>query len=130
MPLEEKRSHHEAIKIAVIGLTLVAFTWAVTRSTLPTVGDPYHNLPHGGHYQDGTKRVDYCGPRKAIHSKPSEHLWVLLLILALSAAIYATSRPAAAPLHPSGHLHFVPPPPAREGMRAHDHGGVPDFNQL
>nr|QQX32701.1 TGB2 [Helenium virus S]QQX32707.1 TGB2 [Helenium virus S] len=47
-----------------IGLSLVLLVFVYSRSTLPTVGDNIHSLPHGGHYRDGTKAIFYGAPRK------------------------------------------------------------------
>nr|ANH10862.1 triple gene block gene protein 2 [Opuntia virus X]ATU47238.1 TGB protein 2 [Opuntia virus X] len=78
--------YSKAVTSLTIGLTLVLAVYAVTRSTLPTVGDSSHSLPHGGFYKDGTKTVKYLGPSDN-HSK---HI-PLLAVLVIIALIYASS---------------------------------------
>lgn len=66
-----------------IGISLVIY--ALTRSTLPSVGDNFHSLPHGGWYKDGTKTVYYQKPGGSTTS------WTpILLVVALSVAIYVS----------------------------------------
>ncbi|QPI34840.1 TGBp2 [Camellia ringspot associated virus 4] len=76
-----------------VGLGVVFYT--LTRSTLPFVGDNIHQLPHGGDYVDGTKKIKYCGPREKFPSSnlfSTGSLLVPVIIAALIAAIYASEK--------------------------------------
>nr|BAU68243.1 12 kDa protein [Cactus virus X] len=85
-----------------LGLSLVVF--ALTRSTLPSVGDSSHSLPHGGWYRDGTKTVFYSGPKKtAINWSPS--ILVLFLTLAIYVSYLFESRSRAGPCSHCGSNH-------------------------
>lgn len=82
-----------------IGVCLVALVLVYSRSTLPTVGDPWHNLPHGGFYKDGTKQIYYGAPSK-LNSLESRYRfvhqpWAYVLGLSILIAtihIYESSR--------------------------------------
>lgn len=68
MPLSPPIDYSRVFIAIVIGSTIGLALFALTRSTLPHVGDNLHSLPHGGRYRDGTKSIDYCGPRKSFPS--------------------------------------------------------------
>ncbi|BBD14451.1 triple gene block 2 [Cherry virus B] len=55
-----------------VGLAVGIVIYALTRSTLPGVGDNIHNLPHGGDYRDGTKTIQYYRPKGSF---PSSNLF-------------------------------------------------------
>nr|WDS52200.1 MAG: triple gene block protein 2 [Opuntia potexvirus A] len=71
-----------------IGLGIAVVVYTLTRSTLPRVGDPSHELPHGGWYKDGTKTVLYNSPSQLTGS----HIPFLLALL-LPILIYVSSLP-------------------------------------
>nr|ADE10204.1 triple gene block protein [Hydrangea ringspot virus] len=87
----------KALIPAVVGFSVAAAIFLLTRSTLPHTGDNIHSLPHGGRYRDGTKSVDYCSPHRDPF-RPTQ-LHAALLVLALLALI-----------HLSGCLHRRPRP--------------------
>nr|QCY49541.1 triple gene block 2 protein [Shallot virus X] len=72
------------------GLALGFVIYASRVNQLPHVGDNTHNLPHGGQYCDGNKRVLYSGPKTG--SAPTSHLWPFITVIALTLAILLTSR--------------------------------------
>nr|CAB57960.1 12kDa protein [Lily latent virus] len=94
MPLTPPPDYTRVYVAFAIGASIALFTGLVTRSTLPTVGDLQHNLPHGGRYRDGTKSVEYCGPRKLnyVESTGRWHNQPWLLVIVLVALIIAIGR--------------------------------------
>nr|QAA12644.1 TGB2 [Jasmine virus C] len=64
MPLTPPPDYTKAIICAVVGISLALALGLLTRSTIPFAGDQLHSLPHGGCYQDGTKKILYNSPKK------------------------------------------------------------------
>nr|AKK31153.1 triple gene block protein 2 [Cactus virus X] len=85
-----------------LGLALIVFT--LTRSTLPSVGDSSHSLPHGGWYKDGTKTVFYSGPRR-ISTNWSPVFLVFSLTLAIYVSYLLESRSRSRPCNHCGLKH-------------------------
>nr|WBY51281.1 triple gene block protein 2 [Lily symptomless virus] len=94
MPLTPPPDYTRVYTALAIGASIAFFTGLITRNTLPSVGDLQHNLPHGGRYRDGTKSVEYCGPRK-LNSVEIGSRWTFqpwLLVIVLVALIIALGR--------------------------------------
>nr|QQG34577.1 TGB2 [Ferula potexvirus 1] len=85
MPLRPPADYSSTLRVVSVGICLVALTVALTRSTLPAVGDTTHSLPHGGFYRDGTKCIKYHGPA----AKPVSNLWPVLAVILIPALLYA-----------------------------------------
>lgn len=86
MPLTPPPDYTKTILSAVVGCTFAVAVWALTRATIPQVGDRDHYLPHGGWYKDGTKAVHYYRPGKLNsvegHSRGlSFQPWALTILL-------------------------------------------------
>lgn len=89
MPLSPPPNYTSSVLAGVIGISIALVFFTLTRSTLPHAGDNLHSLPHGGCYQDGTKRIIYNGPRRSF---PSSNLFgsftsPFCAVLALTALI-------------------------------------------
>nr|QED43226.1 TGB2 [Garlic common latent virus]QED43229.1 TGB2 [Garlic common latent virus] len=95
MPLLPPPDNTKAILAVAIGCGVGLVLFVLTRSTLPHVGDNLHSLPHGGSYRDGTKSINYCGPRKTY---PSSNLFansaslVPIVVVVLTGVIILFSR--------------------------------------
>nr|DAG45438.1 MAG TPA: movement protein [Bacteriophage sp.] len=95
MPLLPPPDNTKAILAVAVGCSIGLALFMLTRSTLPHVGDNLHSLPHGGSYRDGTKSINYCGPRK---NYPSSNLltnstaFVPIIVVVLTGAILLLSR--------------------------------------
>nr|QED43235.1 TGB2 [Garlic common latent virus] len=95
MPLLPPPDNTKAVLAVAIGCSIGLALFVLTRSTLPHVGDNLHSLPHGGSYRDGTKSINYCGPKKTY---PSSNLFanstslVPIVVLALTGVIILLSR--------------------------------------
>nr|QGN03515.1 triple gene block protein 2 [Cole latent virus] len=88
MPLTPPPDYTKTLLAAAIGGSIAAIVWLLTKNTLPFAGDREHGLPHGGSYQDGTKRVVYNRPFKlnSVEGRGSSFLgqpWALVLLLSL-----------------------------------------------
>nr|QED43568.1 TGB2 [Garlic latent virus] len=88
MPLSPPPDHTKTYFAGVIGVCIALSLYTLTRSNLPHVGDNIHSLPHGGCYQDGTKRIIYNSPAKNFPSSNlplgfTSPLCLLALILGL-----------------------------------------------
>nr|QYF50144.1 MAG: putative triple gene block protein 2 [Sichuan alphaflexivirus 1] len=81
MPLTEQKTHHESVKLVALAAGVIGIVWAITRSTLPQVGDNVHKLPHGGQYQDGTKVIRYNSPGCSSHSAKSSSGFAFLVVV-------------------------------------------------
>ncbi|QNJ34489.1 triple gene block protein 2 [Aconite virus A] len=97
MPLSPPIDYSRVFIAIVIGTTIGLALFALTRSTLPHVGDNLHSLPHGGRYRDGTKSIDYCGPRKTFPSSSlfgysGSNLPALAVFLLVAVIIAISSR--------------------------------------
>nr|AFV36802.1 TGB2 protein [Garlic latent virus] len=68
MPLSPPPDHTKTFFASVVGICIALCLYTLTRSTLPHVGDNLHSLPHGGCYQDGTKRIFYNSPARKFPS--------------------------------------------------------------
>ncbi|QED44837.1 TGB2 [Garlic yellow virus] len=94
MPLSPPPDHTRTYLACAIGAAIAICLYVLTRSTLPHVGDNIHHLPHGGCYQDGTKRIYYNRPQR---NYPSSNLGsgsanVFIVILLLTAAILLSDK--------------------------------------
>nr|AGR66362.1 TGB2 [Apple stem pitting virus] len=95
MPFSPPPDYSKSVFPIAVGVAVAVVLFVLTRSTLPQVGDNIHNLPHGGNYQDGTKRISYCGPK---NSFPSSSLissgtpMILGIIVFLIFAIYVSEK--------------------------------------
>nr|WOL52765.1 triple gene block protein 2 [Carrot virus S] len=96
MPFSAPPDNSKSVLAAAVGLSLALIVFSLTRSTLPVVGDNIHNLPHGGCYADGTKRISYFAPQEKF---PSSNLFktanspiIFLSILGLSLLIFLSSK--------------------------------------
>nr|WPR17636.1 MAG: TGB2 protein [Dracophyllum betaflexi-like virus] len=89
MPLSAPPDYTKSVYVLAIGFVCGVCLFMLTRNNLPHVGDNIHSLPHGGCYRDGTKAINYGGPRKTFPSSgllsgfgvPA--LGIVLLIIAL-----------------------------------------------
>nr|AFV36810.1 TGB2 protein [Garlic latent virus] len=68
MPLSPPPDHTKTFFACAVGVCIALCLYTLTRSTLPHVGDNIHSLPHGGCYQDGTKRIIYNSPARKFPS--------------------------------------------------------------
>ncbi|AZM69109.1 triple gene block protein 2 [Garlic yellow mosaic-associated virus] len=95
MPISAPPDYSKTFVIIAVGAGIALCLFILTRSTLPSVGDNIHQLPHGGTYVDGTKRINYCGPNKEFPSSnlfnPGSNFGVLLLVITLIFAIHVLS---------------------------------------
>lgn len=93
MPLSPPIDYSRVFIAITVGVTIGLALFALTRSTLPHVGDNLHNLPHGGRYRDGTKSIDYCGPRKSYPASSllglSKNSYPALIVVGLVGVIIA-----------------------------------------
>nr|QYF50192.1 MAG: TGB2 protein [Henan betaflexivirus 10] len=94
MPLSPPPDHTKTYFAGAIGICVALCLYTLTRSTLPHVGDNIHNLPHGGCYQDGTKRIVYNSPARSFPSSNllpglTSPLCIVVLIVGL---IYLSER--------------------------------------
>nr|AGR66414.1 TGB2 [Apple stem pitting virus] len=95
MPFSQPPDYSKSVYPIAVGVAIAVVLSTLTRSTLPQVGDNIHNLPHGGNYQDGTKRISYCGPRESFPSSSllsSGTPMVFGLIFFLIIAIYVSEK--------------------------------------
>lgn len=93
MPLSAPPDYTKVLLIAVFGLGLGFVIYNLTAYRGPHVGDNIHSLPFGGDYIDGTKRINYCGPKqKSRVDFGNTNLIALVCVLILSLLIYASER--------------------------------------
>nr|AGG13272.1 TGB2 [Shallot latent virus] len=100
MPLSPPPDHTKTYFAGAIGICVALCLYTLTRSTLPHVGDNIHSLPHGGCYQDGTKRIIYNRPAKNFPSSnlpvnftsPVLLLGILIGLICLSEKFRPSSR--------------------------------------
>ncbi|QCT25581.1 triple gene block 2 [Yam virus Y] len=96
MPLVAPPDHTRTYQLVAIGASLAALLFILTRSTLPHVGDNLHHLPHGGCYQDGTKRITYRGPNSSFPSsnlfKSSNTFWAFLAVWTIVCLLHVFNR--------------------------------------
>nr|UCR98564.1 triple gene block 2 [Apple stem pitting virus] len=95
MPFAQPPDYSKSVYPVAVGVAIAVVLFTLTRSTLPQVGDNIHNLPHGGNYQDGTKRISYCGPKESFPSSSllsSGTPMILGLIFSLILAIYVSEK--------------------------------------
>lgn len=92
MPLLPPPDNTKAIFACAVGAGVALIIFVTTRSTLPHAGDNIHSLPHGGFYQDGTKRVSYCSPKRGYPISglfaPFSQLSAVVLVVVLSLVIF------------------------------------------
>ncbi|AAZ15108.1 triple gene block 2 protein [Hippeastrum latent virus] len=89
MPLTPPPDYTKAVLCAATGISIALIIGLWTRTTLPFAGDQAHSFPHGGFYQDGTKRASYNCPHKLNsigHPAVSREV-IFLVVLALSGCI-------------------------------------------
>ncbi|UTQ50733.1 MAG: 11 kDa triple gene block protein 2 [Plant associated potexvirus 1] len=85
MPLTPD-TQQQTYRTLILCVSVIAAAWALTRSTLPHVGDPSHALPFGGCYRDGTKSFQFAGPRGTpLDLKPIAALVCLSIVVILHA---------------------------------------------
>nr|WDD44732.1 triple gene block protein 2 [Shallot latent virus] len=94
MPLSPPPDHTKTLLAGVVGVCIALCLYTLTRSTLPHVGDNIHSLPHGGCYQDGTKKIIYNRPARNF---PSSNLHLGLtspfsLVFLLLGLIFLSER--------------------------------------
>ncbi|QED42794.1 TGB2 [Allium carlavirus A] len=94
MPLSPPPDNTKTLLACAVGATFALCLYTLTRSTLPHVGDNIHHLPHGGCYQDGTKKIYYNKPHQGY---PSSNLFsgtgsVFMVVCFLILAIYFSER--------------------------------------
>nr|QDK54731.1 triple gene block protein 2 [Apple stem pitting virus] len=95
MPFSQPPDYSKSVFPVAVGVAVAVVLFALTRSTLPQVGDNIHNLPHGGNYQDGTKRISYCGPKDSFPSSsliPSGTPMILGIVVFLIFAIHVSEK--------------------------------------
>nr|QDG00803.1 triple gene block protein 2 [Apple stem pitting virus] len=95
MPFSQPPDYSKSVFPIAVGVAVAVVLFTLTRSTLPQVGDNIHNLPHGGNYQDGTKRISYCGPKDSFPSSsliPSGTPMILGIVVFLIFAIHVTQE--------------------------------------
>nr|QED43823.1 TGB2 [Garlic latent virus]QED43877.1 TGB2 [Garlic latent virus]QED43883.1 TGB2 [Garlic latent virus] len=100
MPLSPPPDHTKTYFAGAIGVCVALCLYTLTRSTLPHVGDNIHSLPHGGCYQDGTKRIVYNNPARNFpssnlplnFSSPVLLLGILIGLILLSEKLRPSSR--------------------------------------
>nr|CAC84179.1 TGB2 protein [Garlic latent virus] len=100
MPLRPPPDHSKTYFACAIGVGIALCLYTLTRSTLPHVGDNIHSLPHGGCYQDGTKRIVYNSPARNFPSSnlplnfasPVLLLGILIGLICLSEKLKPSSR--------------------------------------
>uniref|UniRef100_A0AAU7L1W5 Movement protein TGB2 n=1 Tax=Hibiscus chlorotic speck associated virus 2 TaxID=3143943 RepID=A0AAU7L1W5_9VIRU len=94
MPLSPPPDHSKAVLVLVIGVSLGVIIYFLTSYKGPSVGDNIHNLPFGGFYQDGTKKVIYNSPavRKKPFSVGSDKTVAFVVLLIVSFLIYVSER--------------------------------------
>nr|BAZ96205.1 TGB2 [Shallot latent virus] len=88
MPLSPPPDHTKTLFAGAIGVCIALCLYTLTRSTLPHVGDNIHSLPHGGCYQDGTKKIVYNSPARNfpssnLLSKSTSPICLIALIIGL-----------------------------------------------
>ncbi|QYF50267.1 MAG: triple gene block protein 2 [Beijing sediment betaflexivirus] len=87
MPLTAPPDNTKSYLVLAAGVSLGITLFFLTRSTLPSVGDNIHALPHGGAYRDGTKQIIYGGPARTFPSsnvlKPSNSGFAFILALCI-----------------------------------------------
>nr|AIW58879.1 triple gene block protein 2 [Apple stem pitting virus] len=95
MPFSQPPDYSKSVYPIAVGVAIAVVLFTLTRSTLPQVGDNIHNLPHGGNYQDGTKRISYCGPKDSFPSSSlisSGTPMIAGIIILLIFAIYVSEK--------------------------------------
>nr|ADT91607.1 triple gene block 2 [Apricot latent virus] len=94
MPFSQPPDYSKSVFPIAIGVAVAVVLFTLTRSTLPQVGDNIHNLPHGGNYQDGTKRISYCGPKNGFPSSSlvSGSTPMIIVVILLILAIYVSEK--------------------------------------
>ncbi|QYF50238.1 MAG: putative triple gene block protein 2 [Xinjiang alphaflexivirus 2] len=59
MPLTPPPDPNKSYQLAILAAGVVLTTLVLVSDHTPKVGDQLHNLPFGGYYQDGTKKIHY-----------------------------------------------------------------------
>ncbi|BBI37362.1 triple gene block protein 2 [Cnidium virus X] len=89
MPLTPD-TQQQTFRTLIACVCVVAAFWALTRSTLPHVGDPSHSLPFGGWYKDGTKSFAFNGQQSGPNSNHKSLALVLALVIII--VLHALAR--------------------------------------
>uniref|UniRef100_A0AAU7L1Y0 Movement protein TGB2 n=1 Tax=Hibiscus chlorotic speck associated virus 1 TaxID=3143942 RepID=A0AAU7L1Y0_9VIRU len=94
MPLSQPPDHSKTLLVLVIGISLGLIVYLLTSYKGPSVGDNIHNLPFGGYYQDGTKRIIYNSPQKQnkAYSIGLDKTLAFVLLILLSFLVYVSER--------------------------------------
>nr|AYQ96190.1 triple gene block 2 protein [Grapevine virus T] len=96
MSFQQPANWAKSLGPLLIGAGIAIVVHFLRTSNLPHVGDNLHHLPHGGSYQDGTKRIIYCGPRKEYPGTGllqfGDSQFAIVLVLGISLLIYAVER--------------------------------------
>nr|QTZ97117.1 triple gene block 2 [Caper latent virus] len=59
MPIQQPNDHSKSILLASAGIATAIVINQLRSHSSPVGGDPYHKLPYGGLYKDGTKSIHY-----------------------------------------------------------------------
>nr|AYQ96155.1 triple gene block 2 protein [Grapevine virus T] len=96
MSFQQPANWAKSLGPVLIGAGVAIVIHFLRASNLPHVGDNLHHLPHGGSYQDGTKRITYCSPKKEYPGTGLFQLGnsqaVIVLVLGISLLIYAVEK--------------------------------------
>ncbi|UEP18562.1 MAG: triple gene block protein 2 [Physalis virus X] len=129
--LQRPSDYSKAILAGVVGLGVIGFSYTVTRSTIPHVGDNLHHLPHGGSYRDGTKAICYSGPKVDTATQPSGRFVVFLICVLLVGLIYGLSNSRnSTHLHRCSTVHCIPQSSEQPGVPSGSDGREGHFAEL
>nr|AYQ96145.1 triple gene block 2 protein [Grapevine virus T]QCG75796.1 TGB2 [Grapevine virus T]QCG75801.1 TGB2 [Grapevine virus T] len=96
MSFQQPANWAKSLRPLLIGAGIAIVVHFLRTSNLPHTGDNLHHLPHGGSYQDGTKRIIYCGPKTEYPGtgllKFGDSQLAIALVLGISLLIYAVER--------------------------------------
>nr|ULO04620.1 triple gene block protein 2 [Jasmine virus C] len=107
MPLTPPPDYTKAVLCAVAGISLALTLGLYTRSTIPFAGDQFHSLPHGGCYQDGTKKILFNSPGKlnSIEQSVVSREAVFCFVVTLVGLILALNLRGRTACSSCGHAH-------------------------
>nr|WIM33201.1 triple gene block 2 [Grapevine carlavirus 1] len=85
MPIQQPSDHSKSILAASVGIVVALVINQLRSHTSPIGGDPYHKLPYGGLYKDGTKSIHYYPQHwKPVGGEPAlPNIYLLILVLLL-----------------------------------------------
>nr|QQG34685.1 TGB2 [Caper carlavirus 1] len=83
MPIQQPDSHSKSIFVASAGVVAAIVINQLRSHTSPVGGDPYHKLPYGGLYKDGTKSINYYPPgwKSPIGAETNSQFGVFLVVI-------------------------------------------------